>query len=304
MQYPPNKIPAEYGREFITNPTRVQRQLESLTRGYNIADFVFAPGDANNGGVVYDRVTPATAGDRLNRTAEERAPGTEFTQIDVSDAAPKYDVAKEYGAEIEIPMRTITRSENRAIARYVEHLADAVIRKIDTIAMETIARDQDVHTYGISTAWNSSSADPIGDVLMARGMAEDNPTDNPALAYTINTAVINPADLRKYLWANKDIREELTKATEVPSPIVNPYFEGYLDLSWVPSNRVKPGELWLIDRDKAGALGDEDNGLQVDMWEEKKRRVQVNQAWRSVVPYITDPGAIIRVTGFGAQSGN
>lgn len=300
MQYPPNQVPAEYGREFITNPTRVQRTLESLTRGNNIADFVFTPGDANNGGVVYDRVTPDSAADRLSRQAEERAPGTEFTQIDVSDAAPKYDVAKEYGAEIEIPMRTISRSETRAIARYVNHLAEAVIRKIDTIAMDTITRDTDVHTYGVSTAWNSASADPIGDLLMARGKAEDNPTDNPALAYTIDTVVLNKADLRKYLWANKDIREELTKADEVPSPIVNPYFEGYLDLSWVPSNRVKPGEMWLIDRDKAGALGDEDNGLQVDAWEDKKRRLQVHQAWRSVVPYITDPGAIIKVTGFGS----
>ena len=217
----------------------------------------------------------------------------------MGDTQPVYDVAKEYGAEIEIPLRTISRSENRAIQRSVRHLADAVIRKIDKITMDAINSDPDVHRYGLSE-WGSVDADPIGDLLVARGVAEDNPTDNPALAYNINTAILNPKDLRKYLWANKDIREELAKATEVPSPIVNPYFEGYLDMSWVPSNRVAEGTIWLVDRDKAGALGDEDNGIMTDSWDDKKRRVRVHQAWRSIVPYITDPGAIVKVTGFGS----
>ncbi|GAA1812463.1 phage major capsid protein [Nesterenkonia flava] len=298
MIYPPNKVPAEYGKEFITNPTRVRRVLEDLTFQNNLADFIFAPGDANNGGVVYDRVTPESAANQRTRGAEERAPGTEFTQIDVGDVEPLYDVAKEYGAEIEIPLRTIKRSENRAIQRYVRHLADAVIRKIDGITMAKLEADQDIHEYGLDTEWASATSDPISDLILARGQAEDNPTDNPALAYNINTVVINPADLRRYLWARKEIREELTKATEVTSPIVDPYFEGYLGLNWVPSNRVRAGQLWLIDRDKAGALGDEDNGIQTDEWDDKKRRVKVYQAWRSVVPYITDPGAIVKVTGF------
>lgn len=299
MQYPPNRVPAEYGKGFINNPTRVQKTLEMMTRDFNLADFILSPGDANNGGVVYDRVTPESTGNRSNRDADERAPGSEFTLIDVGDAEPIYDVAKEYGAEVEIPLRTISRSENAAIGRYVNHLADAVIRKIDKIVMEGISTDQDTHTYGVSS-WGSVDSDPIGDLLMARGLAEDNPDDNPALAYTLDTVLVNKADLRKYFWANKDIREELTKADEVPSPIVNPYFEGYLDMSWIGSTRVKPGELWLVDRANAGYLGDEDNGIQTDSWDEKRNRVRHYQAWRSIVPYITDPGAIVKVNGFGS----
>lgn len=298
MLYPPNQVPAEYGKEFINNPTRVRRVLESRTRDMNIADFAFAPSQANNGGVVYDRVTASSTQDRLQRQAEVRAPGAEFTKIGVTDAEPERAIVKEYGAETPITWKAIQRGDTREINRRLNYLADAVIQKIDRVSVAAIHSDPDIEEYLVDTAWSSSSADPLGDLIMGRGKAEDH--DHAEMRYKIDTILINPEDLRQYFWANQDIRKELTRASETPSPIVNPYFQDYLDMSWVPTTEVARGTTFMLQRGVSGALGDEDNGIQTHTYDIDSRHVKAYQAWRTVVPFITDPSSIVRVTGFGS----
>lgn len=297
MLYPPQRIQEDINvEEYVQNPTRIRRQLDQLTRDRNIADFAFGSSAANNGGIVYDRVTEESAQDRARRTAEVRAPGAEFTKVSVETGRPSYAVVEEYGAETEMSWKAIQRNDTQTLRRRMNSLASTVVRKIDRIAVQAISNDPDIRQYGVDTPWSESGVDVIGDIIQAMGEAEDSAYEETS--YNLDTILINKADLREYLWANQEVREQLPREQADLSPILNKNFHGYLDLNWIATNEVQRGTSYLLQAGISGVIGDEDGGIQNHEYDIDSKHVRAFQAWRTVVPAITDPLSIVRLTGF------
>lgn len=297
MLYPPQRIQEDINvEEYVQNPTRIRRTLDLLTRDRNIADFAFGQSNANNGGIVYDRVTEASVQDRLRRTAEVRAPGAEFTKVSVETGRPSHAVVEEYGAETEMSWKAIQRNDTNTLNRRMNALGATVVRKIDRVAVQAISSDPDIREYGIDTPWSEAGVDVIGDIIQAMGEAED--TGHEETSYNLDTILINKADLREYLWANQEVREQLPREQEYLSPVLNKNFHGYLDLNWIGTNEVPRGTSYLLQAGISGVIGDEDGGIQNHEYDIDSKHVRAFQAWRTVVPAITDPLSIVRLTGF------
>lgn len=278
-------------RDFLENPTRITRQLNTrlIERG-NIADYAFGSGPANQGAVVFDELLSNSL--TYERDVEVIAPGAEFPEVvDVTLQEKVARVAK-YGGKGEITWEAIDRNDENEVARKLDLLSFLVTKRINAVAVAAIESNPNILSLDIGTSWSDTTTDPIGDIFTARSMVDDSD-----LGYQTNLALINPLDSVKYFIGRKDVRQQFT--TSVPgNPVLSGDLGNIADLEWIKTNRVRQGTMYLLQRGVSGSLRDEKNGVQVNSYDDNNRQVRILQAWRSVVPIITDPKSIVKISGF------
>jgi hypothetical protein len=69
-----------------------------------------------------------------------------------------------------------------------------------------------------------------------------------------------------------------------------------MGLTWYVSNRVADGEAFFISGRTAGSISDE-KPLYSRVVNEEDRESRLVMAARLVVPYVTDPLSVVRLTG-------
>lgn len=291
--YPKDKVAINV-RDFLSNPTRVTRQLDRLINETGtIADYAFTTGDASQGAVIYDQVLSNAL--TPERDVEVIAPGAEFPEVvDVTIEEKMARVAK-YGGKVELTWEALRRNDQNEVARKLNLLAYLVTKRINTIAVNAITTNPHIITQDLTAIdWANPSTDPIGDVLTAKGMIDDN-----ELGYKANLALINPKDSTRYFLGRKDVREQFARESNL-NPVLAADLGRVADLEWIKTNRVPAGNIYILQRGISGSLRDEEGGLKVNSYEDNDRHVRVLQSWRSIVPIITDPKSIVRLTGFTA----
>jgi hypothetical protein len=273
---------------WLQQPAYVQRAIEDLTNERFIADYIFAEGPpAPSGSVLYDQVTAAML--YAERDIQEIEPASEFPLLTFPGAAPLVANVKKWGGAFFVTDEQRSRNRFDVLARNLRMTRNTIVRKMDTVAVAAL-NAAPLLTQSASGDWSAAATDIIGDVETAKSAVED-----ADLGYVIDTALINPAqrlDLRK----DADIRAALPRENRETNPLLTKDLAGLLELDWITSNRVPAGTIYLLQRQVVGSRSDE-QPLTSEVIPDRRKQVTYIQAWRKVVPYVTDPKAAIKITG-------
>lgn len=278
-------------RDFLNNPSRVERVLTELTRDKTIADYAFGQGDAQNGAVVYDEVLGHPAdGDR---DVEIIAPGAEFPIVGGSEEEQKLAKVDKYGGASELTFEAIRRNDTDTLNKRITIVSNLIIKRVNAVAVNALVRNPNINSLVLDESWSVTTSDPIADLFASKGLIDDN-----ELGYTTDLFLINPLDAQEYLLGRKDIREQLPKESATANPVLSGDLGNLAGAEWIKSSTVKRGEIFALQRGISGSIRDEEGGIKSNVYDENGRQVKVIQGWRSIVPIITDPKSVTKITGF------
>lgn len=289
--YPKDQIQVNV-EEFLKNPSRVERQLARLTKDKTIADYAFGQGDANNGAVIYDEVTGFPADP--DRDVEIIAPGAEFPILGVSQEDSKTAKVDKYGGAGEMTFEAVRRNDTDTLNKRLILVSNQIIRRVNAVAVKALLSNQNINQQVIDSPWSETTSDPIADLFAAKGLINDN-----ELGYVADLGLINPLDAQRYILGRKDIREQLPRESKELNPVLSGDLADMVGLEWITSAAVPRGTIYTLQRGVSGSIRDEEGGIKSNVYDEHSRQVKVIQGWRSIVPILTDPKSVTRITGFG-----
>lgn len=290
--YPFDKV--QYNvKDFLSNPTRITRQLNNLVNETGtIADYAFSNGPANQGAVIYDQILSNDL--TFERDVEVIAPGAEFPEIVDVSLEEKMARVERYGGKKEITWQAIRRNDTNEVNRTLRLLSYLIVKRINAICVQSIVTNPHINQYDLGAAdWDSTTTDPIGDIYMAKAVIDEGD-----IGYKSDIALVNPLDATRYFLGRKDIREQWPRENMARNPVVAPDLGRIADLEWIKTKRVPEGTIYIMQRGVSGSVRDEEGGIQTNTFDRQDNHVRVIQSWRTIVPIITDPKSIVRVTGF------
>lgn len=273
---------------WLQQPAYVQRAIEDLTNERFIADLVFAVGPpAPAGSVLYDQVTAAML--YAERDIQEIEPASEFPLLTFPGAVPLVAEVKKWGGAFFVTDEQRTRNRFDVLRRNLLLTTNTVIRKMDTVAIAAL-NAAPLLSQGASGDWSTAATDIVSDVQTAKYAIV-----NQDMGYEADTVLLNPAqalDIRK----DADIRAALPRESTANSPLFSDDLNGLLGLNWIESNKVPAGTVYVLQRGVVGSRSDE-QPLTSEVIPDRRKQITYVQAWRKVVPYVTDPKAALKITG-------
>lgn len=274
----------------LKSPTFITRAVSAALTDRFISDYIFRPGNADGGAVVYERVLGPSEKYPIKGDIQIIEPGDEFPLVEFGELERQSAIVDKFGAAVEITYEAIRRNRTDRIGDAITKLSNAILRKTDTRAMAALAADPDKLLAVAAAPWSSGSSDPFSDLVTATGAVEGQELD-----YTIDTVLINPIDAAKLL-KNRDIRDQLPRESAASNPLLTGRLDGLAGLSFLQTNRKAPGSLYLLQRGAAGVHAEElaTYTRRIDQEENERWRIQ---GARVSVPIITDPKSIIELTG-------
>lgn len=278
---------------FLNNPARVQKVIADLTAQRFIADRIFSPGPpATGGAVIFDQVMANEL--YTGRDVQAIEPGAEFPILNQLEAAPLIARTVKWGGAARYTYEQIDRDRRDVVNRGLTQIRNTIVRKVDTVAVAAL-RAAPINQEVASDVWEDSAAAIVKDVQT--GITTVDKLD---MGYQITDALISPTTHLNMITNDKLLsllpREGMNG---VPNPIASGQLQGVMGLTWYPTNRVADGECILISGRIAGSISDEKPlySRVVDEGQSSTRETKVVAAARLVVPYVTDPLSVVRITG-------
>lgn len=289
--YPPgapsvngNQITVE---QFLKTPSRVTRVINDLTRQRFIAERIFASGDAVGGAVIYDQVTASEL--YTSRDVQAIEAGSEFPIVTSGETSPKVAAVTKWGGAAVLTYEAVRRDARDILNRELTKLRNTIVRKVDTVAIAAL--DAAPINTDTGTDWSDgTNGDPILDLAQGRSVIDD-----ADLGYMADTILINPAQMVD-LIGRKDVREALPRESLSGNPIANGQLNGFMGYTWYVTNRVAAGTAYILASTMAGSLRDE-LPLYSRVIDQQERERWLVQAARVTVPIVTDPKAVLKLTG-------
>lgn len=274
---------------FLRSVPHVARVLDDLTRQRFIAERIFDRGpQATGGAVTYDQVT--TSDLFTDRDVEAIRPGAEFPMLTSSAPTPKVGAVEKYGGEVRITREQRNRNRWDVVNREFTKLRNTVVRKVDAIAIAALdAAPLNTHV-GVDFT-TATTAQKIAALVAAIGLI-----NNPDNGYIATAAFLNPTQADEMM---ADVELIKLLQPEGPSqPLRTGNVGRMLDIDFFKSNRVAAGTMYVVAGGQVGAISQEEgDGVLTDAYEDKHTQASHIQGWRPIVPFVTDPKAVTKVTG-------
>jgi len=272
---------------WLNQPARVQRVARSLVNQRFVADVIFGTGpQASGGAVMYDQVTENDL--YLTRDVQEIQAGADYPVLTDEAPTPKMAAVKKWGGRVFVTDEDRDRNAYNVVTRELTKLGNTVIRKVDGVAIASLLAAPILSDVG--TDWSDPVAgDPIGDIVNGRQLS--NALD---MGYELDTVLINSQEEASLLGI-KTFRESLSDPSK--DAIVRGANLGkVMRMDFIVSNRITPGEAIILERGTVGGISNE-VPYQTKTYREEGADKTWVQGSRRVVPYVTDPKAVVRLTG-------
>ncbi|MEV7472237.1 hypothetical protein AB0N33_00805 [Pseudarthrobacter oxydans] len=280
---------------FLNSPSVVARRVQDISANRFIADVLLTGRtDVSGGAITYDvdedlyTVRPVTA----------VSPGGEYDLTTLTNGTPQVAKVTKWGQDTEVTDEAIKRQNFGAVEKGLGKLSNSIIKKVDSISLSLIAATV-TQTQAASAAWSLSTATILRDIMLAKAKVT-------ALnkGYDPNVLVVDDITWA-YLASDNNImtargREDSSNA------IYTGDFPTIAGLTILPTPNIPGGSgAWLIDTAALGGIADEDLGgdyAKAGALETKVIREDQNDKWRLrarrvCVPYVTEPGAAVKITG-------
>lgn len=279
---------------FLSTPTLVARRAQELTQNRFIADVILSGRtDVSGGAITYEvdedfyTVRPITS----------VSPGGEYDLTTITNGTPQIVKVTKWGQDTLVTDEAIKRQNFAAVEKGLAKLANTVVKHVDSVSLSLIASTVSA-TQAASASWSADGARILQDIMLAKAKVT-------ALnkGYDPNVLVIDDTTWA-YLASNDKI--QVARAREDTSNTVySGLFGSIAGMQILPTPNLPGGNgAWLIDTNALGGIADEDlgGGYEGDNVQTKSIREDLNDRWRLrarrvCVPYVTDPGAAIKITG-------
>jgi hypothetical protein len=286
---------------LLNNPTRVNRVVNDLTLTNFFLDQVFSmPGNGVEGGaVLYEQATQNWT--YLDRDVERIEPGREAPIVKSSRPTILTAQVEKFGGKFPTTAEARRRNDVGAFNRELQKLANTIVRKMHQRGLAELAAA--VATYS-RTASGVSWLDAIGLTMTTQapnlGAAYDlakarQESENNELGYTYDTLIVNP-------------QERVSLDAFYPgrggAPGLNDVLNAYGIRNLISTPRKTAGTAYLVAAGQVGEIRLEEPLRTTTADETTSAPTMIEQTWTqslvNPVMYVTDPYAILELTGLAA----
>lgn len=272
---------------MLNQPTRVTRMIMDLSLQRFITDRVFSgAGSVSGGAVIYDEATTNEL--YATRDVQRVEPGDEFPIIETERPVPKVATVSKWGGKVYITDEARDRNNSSLFTRKIRQLTNTIVLKNNQRAMAVLlasvaATGQTFVGRNWGTVVTGGSSQSVANLWPARDFATAAQfSEEDELGVNYNLLLLNPAQYTQLIiiYGAQGIRELLAA----------------LNLSVYVSNRVPAGKGYFVEE---GAVGERrlEKPLTTESWREEKTQRNWIQTDVRPVEYVTNPYAILEVTG-------
>lgn len=282
---------------FLNSPTLVARRVQTLAENRFVADVILSGRqDVSGGAIIYDEDDPLFT----PRPVEAVSAAGEYPLTPIATGEAQVVKVTKWGQDTLVTDETIKRRRTNAVDGGLTQIVNSVVKHVDSIALSLIV-SRVTATHAASGAWSGSSATILRDILLAKAKVT-------ALNKGYDPDFLVVDDLT-WAYIASDPTVASSRAREnVANPVYTGSFPVIGGLTILPTPNL-PGGVggWVLDSKRLGGMADEKlgGGYTGDNIESKVIREDLNDRWRLrgrrvCVPYVTDPGAGIKITGIAA----
>lgn len=285
---------------LLKNPTVIASRVANFALQRLISGYIFRTvGNVQGGAVIYNRIDSNQV--YLSRGPRTVAEGAEFPLVEAQEPAPLIITTSKLGGQWQITDEARRRNSQDAMEQVQTKMVNNFVRNQDLLCMAALANDPVISaavgadgrqggTQAAVAQWSdNTNGNPIKDIATA--VANIN---NRELEYTVDTVLVNPVDATNLL-IRPDIRMALPRESS-DNPILSGALNGFMDLSWIQSNRVPQGTAYFLQRQIIGAVAEE-VPYRVETERLMNRQVTAMYASRTTGVFIDNPYAVIKLTG-------
>lgn len=282
---------------FLQSPTLVAKRVDEIANQRFITDFILTQRvEASGGAIAFSSDDPMYA----DRTPESISPGGEYPLTGIQNGILQNVAVVKWGQDAMITDEALKRSNIAAIEEAFKKLVNSAVKQMDSTSLSLIASAVSA-TQAASAVWtDDANAKILRDIMLAKAKVT-------ALnkGYEPNVLVV---DDNIHAILASDTKLTQTFARETNSNTVNTgQFLTIAGLTILPTNNLPGAGAWLIDTNALGGIGKEDlgGGYVGETIETKSIRDEYTDGYRirarrNVVPFVSEPGAAIKITGVSA----
>jgi len=282
---------------FLNSPSVVARRVQGISANRFIADVILTGRtDVSGGAITYDVDEDLYTVRPVNSVS----PGGEYDLTTLANGTPQVAKVTKWGQDTEVTDEAIKRQNFGAVEKGLGKLSNSLIKKVDSISLSLIAATVTQTQAVTSGQWSvSGTAAILRDIMLAKAKVT-------ALnkGYDPNVLVVDDITWA-YLASDAGVMNARGREDSANS-IYTGNFPTIAGLTILPTPNIPGGSgAWLIDTTALGGIADESLGggyTQAGSLETKVIREDLNDKWRLrarrvCVPYVTEPGAAIKITG-------
>jgi hypothetical protein len=288
---------------FLLSPTMVNRRLRDLSDRRFLADYLLVGRAQASGGAIAYGIGESIETDR--DPGAVNAGGEYPRALAPLGTAALANITK-WGQDVPLTDEAVGRQDNQLINvdRILTKVLNRIVAKVDGVTLAAVAAAV-TQTQAAAFAWNTSTADPFLDVMLAAAQVDDLTE-----GYETDTVVVT-STLYARLVANQKVISGLARESTntVTSTGEVKVIAGHT-LVPVPASRMPSGTtVMVMDRMQLGSLGyeripspeyagDPANGIESFV----RRDPSANDSWlvrgrRPVVPIVQEPACAVKITG-------
>lgn len=270
---------------FLQSPVYLQRALRTLAMNRFIADSLLQGRPGVSGGALLFEQSETIFADRIPEAIE---PGAEYPLSTISTGVGILAAVTKWGLDTIVTDEAIMRMGFNPVDRALTKLVNSIVKQVDTVAMTAI-RTAAVTTAAAAGTWDTSTTlvrEITSAVATIRALNQ---------GYDPDTLVVS--DARGGFLTGNDKLLGLLPRESRDTPIFSGYLTRILNLDvLVTPNLPVATEAWILDRKVLGGMAEEIPLTSKSIREDTLDRWRL-RAKRVVVPFIQEPGAIVRITG-------
>lgn len=296
-------------KDFLKNYTLIQDVLTVKAQNEFISESLFTGGyNADGGGIQFAQSQAGSSAERVPQYMQESYEngqdfsineGSEFHRVHMTEVTPQRAYVRKYGIEGEITYEEERRNQLGALARMTTRMKNTMVKHLDGIAMNMLVTSALIRNSAAAAVWGPTATTIFDDLMIAASMVENE--DTAGGTFNANTLVLNPADYLK-LKRNRDVKDVFGEpAPRNQSTSYRPQYVDTLEdiagLTIMRTRALAAGTALVLERGAIGGIADEVPLYMQPPERINKREVIEIRAGRTTTAFLTDPGAIVRVTG-------
>lgn len=281
---------------MLKEPTRITRYVTEKINQDLLSNKIYSSGPVSGGIIMYNQITgKVNLGETALRTAKV-APGGEFPEIDQTQVSEQFTRVQKIGGKITITDEARKRNDDRFLNQELFRLANRMTSDLDSDAVAAFdaamaapsVDNQEVTSNGWVKVNNTKAADKVPALSVEADLeALRLKTDLIDLGYNYTTLLLHPEDASALRLAVGIGNEQA--------------FLSQWGYTIEVSKHVPRGEGWLLAPKQFGYMGVE-TPVSTETWRDEAHQVTHSQTWATMGYAITDPYALVKITGLDAEA--
>lgn len=280
--------------QMLKQPTRITRYVVEKVNENLLSEKLYNSTSVSGGILMYNQITSKIGAQTSLRTGIV-APGGEFPEIDQTMVTEEFTTVQKVGGKISITDEARKRNDERFLKQQLDLLSRRMITDLNQDAVDAFeigvapfADEVTIESNGWAKVNKTKAADKTAlDSIEADLGRLQLHVDGIDLGYNYSTLLLHPED---YFQLGLAVG-------------VNQQQNFLSQWGWTieRSKHVPKGTAWLLAPKQVGTIGVE-SPIASESWRDEAHQTTHNQTWATVGHAITDPYALVKITGLDKES--